>query len=115
MQRYTMHRYAIAIAMLLLSAGGAPAQIYNPAGPSIPAPPPPPTPPAATPGMEAPPPLIGRNSATDQTRARPNIAPGSPGRETTQDRSVSCSHQAAALGVPASEAGRYTRDCINSR
>ena len=110
-----MKRHAIAAAVLALSTACASAQIYNPAGPIVLAPPPPPTPPAATPGMEPPPPLIGRNSATDQTRARPNIAPGVPARESVQDRAVSCSHQAAALGVPAGAVGQYTRDCINAR
>ncbi len=101
---------------LTASLAIAPAQtLYNPATPTVPPPILPATPPAATPGMALPPPLIGRDSRSDQGAANPRILPGNPSSETSNDRAIRCAHQGTALGVPAGAIGQYSRDCVNSR
>ncbi len=101
--------------LMLLQISAATAQIYNPASPTGPAPILPATPPQATPGMGPIPPSVGESSRTDQGAMRPRIGEGSPARETSNDRAIRCSHQAAVQGLPAGAAGQYTRECINSR
>ena len=76
-----MLRILAIVSILALCAPAAQAQaVFNPAAPGVPAPPLPPTPPAATPGMGPIPPVIGKDSSTDQGSARPRIELGSPAR-----------------------------------
>jgi hypothetical protein len=103
----------LVILAVAATVASAPAQsVFNPATPTIP--PPPSTPPAATPGMAPIPPVIGKSSATDQGAANPRIGAGNPSRETHNDRSIRCSHQAGALGVPAGARGQYVAECANN-
>jgi hypothetical protein len=107
-----MLRSGLVILALAAGIGPAPAQVFNPATPVTPSPPPPPTPPAATPGMNPVPPVLGKSSASDQGAARPSIGAARPSRETHNDRSIRCSHQAGALGVAPGARGQYVRECV---
>jgi hypothetical protein len=102
------------ILVLAASIPAASAQVFNPATPVTPSPPPPPTPPAATPGMGPIPSVIGKSSATNQGAANPRIDAGRPSRETHNDRSIRCSHQAGALNVAPGARGQYVRECVNN-
>ena len=106
-------RFAVILSLGLLATPVL-AQVYNPATPGVPPPILPPTPPQAQPGMAAPPAVIGESSRTTQTRLPPSISPGRAARETHNDRAIRCAHQGAALGVPASAQGQYTRECVNN-
>jgi hypothetical protein len=111
-----MTRILIAGLLLTLSSVTASAQpAYNPITPTVPPPILPATPPAAQPGMAPPPPLIGQNSRSDQGAANPRILLGQPSTETSNDRAIRCTHQGAALGVPAGAMGQYLGECVNSR
>lgn len=103
-----------AILLLGFLATTAVAQVYNPATPGVPPPILPATPPQAVPGMAPPPPVIGESSRTTQTKLPPSISLGRPARETHNDRAIRCTHQGAALGVPAGAQGQYTRECVNN-
>lgn len=108
-----MRRSMFAAMIAALAVLPASAQVFNPNTPAVPSGPLPPTPPAATPGMAAPPPVIGQSSATDQGAARPSIKQGRASRETVNDRAIRCAHQGAALGVPPGRQGQYIRECVN--
>ncbi len=114
-------RYGVALfsaALLLISQltalTPASAQVFNPAAPTGPAPILPATPPQAVPGMAAPPAAIGESSRTSQRAAVPGMEIGRPSRETHNDRSIRCSHQGAAVGVPSGAMGQYVRECVNN-
>lgn len=100
---------------VVLAVTPALAQVYNPATPTGPPPILPSVPPQATPGLSAPPPLIGRDSRSDQGTANPRVLPGNPAAETSNDRAIRCVNQGTALGVPAGAMGQYVRECVNSR
>ena len=106
-------RFAVAL-LVSLAVTPALAQVYNPATPTVPPPMLPATPPQAVPGMAAPPPVIGESSRTSQTTLPPSIGQGRPARETHNDRSARCAHQAAVLGVPAGATGRYVGECVTN-
>lgn len=109
-----MIRSALIVLALTAPVAMAHAQIYNPATPVTPSPPPPPVPPAAQPGMAPIPAPIGRSSARELTTPPARIGPSAPGRETHNDRSIRCAHQAGALGVPAGARGQYVAECVNN-
>jgi hypothetical protein len=109
-----MVRNALVILILVASTVLASAQAFNPATPVTPSPPPPPIPPYAQPGMGPVPPMMGRSSASDPGAARPGIGSSAPARETHNDRSIRCAHQAGTLGVPAGARGQYVRECVNN-
>ncbi len=110
-----MLRNLAIVSILALAAPAVQAQVvFNPALPGVPAPPLPPMPPAATPGMGPIPPVIGKDSSTDQGSARSRIELGSPARETVNDRSIRCTHQAQALGVRGKHRDQYIRECVNN-
>lgn len=47
-------------------------------------------------------------------RTLPNLpAPGSGGRETTQDRAARCAHQAGVYGQAAGDRNSYIGSCVN--
>ena len=105
---------ALLLISQLLALTPASAQLYNPATPTGPAPILPATPPQAVPSMAAPPAAIGESSRTSQRAAVPSLSIGRPSRETHNDRSIRCSHQGAAQGVPSGAMGQYVRDCVNN-
>jgi hypothetical protein len=59
---------------------------------------------------QVPPPLY----VPETGRVLPNLpAPGSGGRETTQDRAARCAHQAGVYGQAAGDRNAYVGSCIN--
>ena len=59
---------------------------------------------------QVPPPLY----VPETGRVLPNLpAPGSGGRETTQDRAARCAHQAGVYGPAAGDRNAYIGSCIN--
>ena len=104
----------VAIVSIVIGAGSALAQVFNPNINPIPSLPPPPTPPIATPHLEAVPPVIGSDSATRPVRV-PQLGPGTPARPSFSDRATNCMHQGTAIGVPPGAIGEYTRECANSQ
>jgi uncharacterized protein (DUF3084 family) len=104
-----------AVALLLsLAIVPAAAQVYNPNTPTAPAPILPVTPSQAVPHTQPIPPVIGQSSRTDPLSARPGIQPGLPSRETHNDRSTRCAHQAASAGLAGGAAGRYVGECVTN-
>ncbi len=110
------HRAVAALLMVVASVFppvGPAAQVFNPTTPVVPPPILPPTPPQAVPHLQPLPPPVANDSASHPERANPSIQPGSPARETHNDRAIRCAHQGHALGVPAGEMGQYVRECVN--
>ena len=106
-------RFCLAL-LMMVQISAAMAQTYNPSAPAGPASILPAIPPQAAPHMAPIPPLVGQGPSTSQSVVPPNIGLGSPARETSNDRAIRCSGQAAILGPAAGEPGQYTRSCINS-
>jgi len=94
-----------ALAVLMMLASPASAQLIPPAGnPAVVPPPPPPPPPPkievpAVPQLDAPP-----------RRVRPAARPESFG-----DRATRCLHEAAAAGLGPNERAAYSRACANQQ
>jgi hypothetical protein len=100
--------------LMTLQISAAAAQTYNPAVPVGPPPILPATPPQAVPHMAPIPPLMGQSSQSNYRAPQPSISIGSPAQETSNDRAIRCSGQAAILGLSGGTAGQYTGACVNS-
>jgi hypothetical protein len=108
-------RTSIAILILVSGITAASAQIYNPSTPAGPPPILPPTPPAAVPGMNPIPAPVARDSRSNPLAPVPGLRLGVPSAETHNDRSIRCTGQGMALGVPAGSMGQYLGECVNAR
>lgn len=101
----TCRRRLIALCLLTLVIGIAPAgaQIVDPIAPPVLAPPPPPPPP--------PPPIVVPQVPVLGETARPSSKP--PRRENFSQRVRRCQQEAAAAGLGPNEISAYSRACAD--